>query len=102
MYNGELSHMENSRRWSCINILFLVMLVLVNVSDGYFRYGFITCRLASWRSTALDCRRGADFKPVWYAIMEVLGQTADTAIPCVLLFSALRRMRASQKDLLSA
>jgi hypothetical protein len=72
MYNGELSHMESSRKWSCINLLFLVGLTLINVANGYFNYFFLHCRAASWENNRDECRNDSDFKPVWYAITETI------------------------------
>ena len=100
MYSGELSHMENSRRWSCINLIFVLALVIFNTANGYFRYYYIMCRVAAWEANGSEmpeCKRGpgANFKPVWYSITECLGQVADTVIPCMLLWFALKKMQNS-------
>ena len=59
MYNGELSHMENSRRWSVLNFTFISLLVMINIATGYFRYYYILCRVASWEDKgSIDCARG--------------------------------------------
>lgn len=43
MYHGELSHMESSRRYGCINFMFLMFLLASNLGYGYFNYWFLQC-----------------------------------------------------------
>jgi hypothetical protein len=41
MYEGQLSHMESSRRFGCLNVSFLLFLLLANLGYGYFNYWFL-------------------------------------------------------------
>jgi len=43
MYDGELSHMESSRRFACISFVYLVFLLVSNGGYGYFNYWFLQC-----------------------------------------------------------
>lgn len=45
MYDGELSHMESSRRFACINFTYGLFLLCANIGYGYFNFYFLQCEL---------------------------------------------------------
>ena len=102
MYHGVISHMEVSRRWNCINAIFYIGVIVINTCDGYYTYYFLLCQMCNDQLPENKCCWHAFNNEFWCLFNQVLASTVATLIPCLLLFSALRKMKVSQETLLNS
>ena len=93
MYQGELSHLEISRRYRCFTAIYIIFLVLFNAAYAYYNYYFLKCQVRYL--SGADCLQSDKDSPVAQVVFRILMEAWNNILPTIVLYSSLHQMAFS-------